>query len=479
MSEPDDVLDGILFQLTMDVVREMDALAAEYLARDGYKYVPKRRRRAVMAYESGWPNVGSEIGAKETDTIAYGELFAGARDAIHPFAYEELEAMASLVAYVNDTPDLLQRVRPAVRAGAPADLVKSMIDITIRGLPTGIFDRAKALDVEIEGPGLVDLYRQRERSWLAPELAYELVVPLVLTSLELQETFEVDDRSRIEVLSDDDLRAMARDYDVSGVPGPVADAARFAVVVDMPPMANPGEGRRFFRHDEAPETAGVEVICEALRIVSSADTGWARVFRRPLGWAERWTDALPSYSLLQTTRRYPSAFDNFGWLRSGMTVTRRELEGVPAVTQALGSADKQVRLASRRLSTAVVRDAADDQLVDACIGLEALLGQKGAELSFRIAVRAAALLSSRVEAPVSAERVFRMARAVYDRRSEIVHGSTSERRAFFPVPGAEAIPTSDLAVWLLRQVLQERLLRGDHWSVEDLDELVLQRLGPA
>ncbi|NCT91962.1 hypothetical protein GXB85_13525 [Cellulomonas sp. APG4] len=479
MSESIDVLDETLFQLTMDVVREMDARATEYLARDDHKFVPKRRRRSVTAFDSGWPSVGSDVGATETDAIAYGKLFASTRDAIHPIAYEDLGTMASLVAYVHDTPALLQRVGPTLREDAPVDLARSVIDMIIRNLPTDIYDRAKALGFELDGPDIVNLYQQRERSWLAPELSRELVVPLVLTSLELEDTFEVDSHARIEALGDDDLRAMASDYDISGVPGPVADAARFAVVVDMPPLTNPGEGRRFLKAEDPPDTAGVDLICEALRIVSSADTGWARVFQRPRGWAARWKDALPAYSLLQTTRRYPSVFDDFGWLRSGRTVTRHELERLPAATRALGSADKRVRLASRRLSTAVVRDAADDQLVDACIGLEALLGQKGAELSFRIAMRAAALLSSRANTPVSAEEVFDIARTVYARRSEIVHGSTSERAARFPVTGAETTPTSDLAVWLLRQILQERLLREDRWSLTDLDSLVLRRLEPS
>lgn len=483
VNELGDVLDPSLFRLTMDVVGEMNAKATEYVAREGRKYVPMRRQRSVGAYDySGWPSVGGRTTSGETGAIAYGELFSTISDALHPFAYEDLETMGALVTYVHETPHVLDRVRPAAPfAGIDVreDLVEKLTDITITGLPAAIFDRAKALDLEIGESAVLDLYRQKERAWLAADLAYQLVVPLVLTRLELAGTFEIDERTRIEVLTDDDLRAMgSSDYDISGVPGPVADAAQFAIVVDMQPMRNGGEGRLLFAHPDPPDTTGVEAICEALRVVSSVPTGWARVFRRPVGWARRWTDALPPYDLLHSARRYPAAFDDFGWLRPPETVGRDRLDRLPAVTAALARAAKPTQLAARRLSTASVRDAPDDQLVDACIGLEALLGQKGAELSYRIALRTAALLSSRTSDPVPAPLAFAMAKVVYSRRSEIVHGSTSERSVLFSQPGGhEPIPTNVLAVRLLRQVLQERLLRADNWRVEDLDDLVLQQLG--
>lgn len=92
-------------------------------------------------------------------------------------------------------------------------------------------------------------------------------------------------------------------------------------------------------------------------------------------------------------------------------VKREELDRLPAVTAALSDTAKLTRLAARQLSAASIRDTPDDQLVDACIGLEALLGQEGAELSYRIALRAAALLSSRANDPAPPDVIFRMARA--------------------------------------------------------------------
>ncbi|GEL98134.1 HEPN domain-containing protein [Cellulomonas terrae] len=476
MSEEPKVLDPKLCELTMAVVREMDAKSSEYLGRDDEPWVPRRRRQSVSSYESGWPTVGRAATADRVDDIAYGEFFSSSRDAIHPFAYEDLDALRGLFTYVRTTPAILERTLPSIPAGGEA-ILQTFFEYSVRDLPFSIFDRSKVLGFAIDSAEVLELYRQREKSWLAPELGYELVVPLVLTNLELDATFEIDDQSRIELLDDNDLRRMSVDYDISGVPGPVADAARFAIVVGMPALPNPGEGRRMFMWEEVPDTTKIEAVCEALRIVSSAPTGWARVFRRPLGWAGSWTDDLPEYNLLYTARRYPGVFDDFGWLKPGPTVTREQLDLLPAVTSALAASSKPTRLAARRLSTALVRDAPDDQLVDACIGLEALLGQKGAELSYRIALRAAVLLSSRSTDPMSAESVFRMAKTVYARRSELVHGSSSDKQAQFEVPGKAPVATNSVAVRLLREVLQERLLRPGDWSVEDLDTQVLNVLG--
>jgi hypothetical protein len=478
MGEPTDVLDPTLFRLTMSVVAEMDAKVSEYLARDGHTYVPHRRRRRVSSYDSGWPNVGSEWpGGKETESVAYGELFGLDVGTLNPFAYRDISQLGELRAYIEGTPSIVDRIRMPVMDGKHDDIAARMFEHEVADLPASIFDRAKALGLDVDGPGTAALYRLREMAWLGPELDFQLVVPLVLTDIDIEQALEIGPGTRIEPLNDDDLRAMANDYDVSGVPGPVADAVRFAVVIDMPPMPNPGPGRRLLSGRQQPDTTEVDTVCEALRIVTSRQTGWARVFRRPMGWADHWKDDLPEYHLLHTARRYPTVFDNYGWLEPVEKITGAEIEYLPTVASALASASQPTRLAARRLSMAQVRDTPDDRLIDACIGLEALLGQKDAELSYRVALRAAALLSSRADNSMDPEGVFRVARQVYARRSDLVHGNTSTKRATMQLsPEGPNLPTSALAVWLLREVLRERLLRADKWKVEDLDAYVLTRL---
>ena len=462
----------------MSVIAEMHAAATAYLAGQGYKYVPMRKRREVSAFDSGWPRVSGY--PTETDRPAHGNLFADTAGTLHPLAYSDLPSIASLFEYIEGKPELLARVQPPISDGEQAEVAKSFYRYTVEHLPGSIYDRAMATGLTIDDPGVEALYRARERSWLMPELPYELVVPLLLVDLGISASFRIDADARFEPLTDDDLRAMAVDHDLSGVPTPVAQATKYALVVAMPPLKNTGEPLMtlFVRRDADPDPdlTKVRSICEALRIASSADVGWAHVYRRPLGWAHRWSDDLPAVSIAHSSREYPAVFDNYGWLKPGGQVDTNELAVLPELVAALATAAKKARLAARRLSMAEIRDDPDDQLVDACIGLEALLGQENAELSYRVAVRAAALLSSRKDQQLNAAVVFNLTRKVYNRRSELVHGSVSNKHDSFTFPNGSKMPTNDLAVFLLRQVLLDRLLRNDNWTVEDLDTLLLRSL---
>lgn len=249
----DAVLDPELYRLTMAVVAEMDAAVTAYLAQPGYKYVPSRTRREVSAFESGWPNVSSR--PADTDRPAHGDLFADKASTLRPLAYSDLPSMVSLFEYIDGEPDLRARVQPSNPDGEHAEMAEYIYKYTVQNLPASIFDRAMALGLTIDDPAVETLYRARERSWLASELPYELVVPLLLVDLNINAPFPIDAYARFEPLTDDDLRAMALDHDLSGVPAPVAQATRYALVISMPALANPGEPLMTLlaRRDEDPD----------------------------------------------------------------------------------------------------------------------------------------------------------------------------------------------------------------------------------
>ena len=68
-----------------------------------------------------------------------------------------------------------------------------------------------------------------------------------------------------------------------------------------------------------------------------------------------------------------------------------------------------------------------------------------------------------------------MLKHVYARRSELVHGTVKERKKFFRV-GDREIPTSTLAVLLLRELLLSQLTDDPAWTIGDLDEKLLTSL---
>lgn len=85
--------------------------------------------------------------------------------------------------------------------------------------------------------------------------------------------------------------------------------------------------------------------------------------------------------------------------------------------------DSRFKVALRRLSLGIERENLEDKLIDYMIGLEALyLPDGNAELSFRLSVRAAFLLSSKIKR----KNTYNFLKKMYNVRSSIVHGNKYE-----------------------------------------------------
>jgi hypothetical protein len=84
--------------------------------------------------------------------------------------------------------------------------------------------------------------------------------------------------------------------------------------------------------------------------------------------------------------------------------------------------DQAMKLACSRLSDAQVRTRPYDRIIDAVIGLEALLlapHDVRGELSFRFSLNYSMLFDK----PADRHRAFRTARKLYELRSDVAHGS--------------------------------------------------------
>jgi hypothetical protein len=159
--------------------------------------------------------------------------------------------------------------------------------------------------------------------------------------------------------------------------------------------------------------AELDLAVQCLRVVTHAPTGYAQVFLRPVGWADRWTHALPPVVNVGVFHRYPASFDKSGWLKKATTVTSGELAALPEVVRSARNAvnsknGKPTWLALRRLSLAGLRDDDDDTVVDACIGIEALLSNDNTEVTHKVAMRGAVVLGTRSASPLEPQRAFHM-----------------------------------------------------------------------
>jgi hypothetical protein len=362
-------------------------------------------------------------------------------------------------------------------AQVSAEVAMWFVKLQAADLVLSVVDRARALGRPYDPETLLTAYRERERSILASELDADLVVPLVLTNLELDEPLELGDGVRLEKLDEATQLARARDhYSIEAVPPVVSGAATHAVVITGVKIDNSSWINRMWRgRGPTIPFEKLNLVIECLRVVTHISTGYAQMFLRPIGWADKWRHALPPVVDVGVFRRYPGSFDTYGWLEKMPLVSADQLAALPKVVKSARNAGRATRLALRRLSLADLRDDDDDKLVDACIGIEALLSNDSIEIAHKIATRGAAALAARSAKPIEAQKAFRMFKAVYGRRSDLVHGKGGDKKAVFELNGTK-IRTSTLASILLRELLLSLLTSDLPWSIQDLDDELMLSL---
>lgn len=470
-------LDPNLAALALAAAEDVLRATEEVIGRGGW--IPRVALPTVGAFDSGWPNLTKSLSAQPDNPPDRAAMFAEQQDRFHPLAYADVPALAAFIDHVERRDDLRERlIAPHPGGGPPmADFLRS----EAARLPVSIIDRAAALgDIGLDH--LLELYRQRENDWLLPSLPVDYVIPLALTAMDLDEPLDLDANIRLEPIDEKTHAARTPSaYGSWGVPDPVLDAATHALVLAGHRIDNPGPIPRLFSRADSPlPLDDADLVCQALRVLTHLPVGYAQVLRRPVGWASRWTHDLPPLNQVAAVRRYPDSFDDYGWLRSGPKISRESLDRLPDVLVGLRKTDStmtaRIRLAARRLSTAELRADPDDRTVDACIGVEALLGEGRDELTHRLCLRAAAALSNRPDGPADATAVYRLLKSVYGARSAIVHGNTSDKHRTIKAPDGTPWATDVVACMILRDLLHDQLTRTDGWTPESLDALLLTRL---
>jgi hypothetical protein len=218
----------------------------------------------------------------------------------------------------------------------------------------------------------------------------------------------------------------------------------------------------------------------ALRVVTGINTGYAQMLWVPRRWAlDYFCDLTPVYGT--ALRRYPSEFDNYGWVGAGATVTIDHLNELRRIYRAVVSSQSEaMRLALSRLNGCLTRTDAADAILDGTIGLEILLGDdENQSLSYKLRLRAAALAILKADPAYPAVEVASKIKRLYGARSAIVHGRRKKRSKTASEPtdtsnAKERLVASDLLRFVINVLLtnpeyQDRpgkiddglLLRGD------------------
>lgn len=323
------------------------------------------------------------------------------------------------------------------------------------------------------------LYAEWIAAVVPDRLPIELIVPLVLVTSDV-ESFALSDRISLRKL--DTPLQLARNTQrsfTSSAHEVVIGAATHALFLSgwfVPNATRSERDNTLFSADAfEPVRDSLEMAMAALRVASGASFGYAQLIARPVGWADRWKAGLPTV-YVSSVRAYPDHFENYGWLCPPDRLDESHCTKARVVLQALtdGSAP-QLAFAARRLNLAFIRSSTEDAIVDATIGLEALVSDKSpAEISYKFRMRLAALAAAGRFEELSPRDVSRLTKEIYALRSKVVHGHSKPRRDDLARPGVIApVEKVQAGLRLLRLAIAALAENPELRDAAKLDEALL------
>lgn len=305
----------------------------------------------------------------------------------------------------------------------------------------------------------------------AERLATPVVIPIALTRFSFERARLAEDAILIR-MSDGLQRARweGKVHAANGHDAVLAAATHALVLTGWSVPNSPKLTLAEHLSLPAPEvTAEVESFFAALRLELGIDTGYAQEIRLSKGWRSHDRHGDPEVHAVGA-RRYPSRFDDFGWMRGDLPlIDRADIEAVAKTWQTLRSInDHRLVLAMRRLNAAMTRDDPADTILDATIALEVLLGDgDGQSIAWKLRMRAAALVGIDADR-LKMEDIRTAIKKTYDARSAIVHGKRG--RSAQDDGGHSA---AQVAVNALRTVIKQLVKHPDHLDPHRIDETLL------
>lgn len=455
-------LDDALWQKAAPAIEQMIAAAQEHV--NGGKYCSLDKQIKLNRENRHWPGLSVDSWSEDRPRD-WSSVFSPRADSI-TIAFDTVDALVEFRQYAESREDLCGRLLPV--AGFELDWLKSLF---IDHLTQHVYERAMNLGMT-QRSDFLKIYLEAERSVLAPSLSADFVIPLAYAPFPLDCEIWLDDKTSIRPLTDDEQLARTTDYYSGAVPASVINSATHALIfrgaqIDNADPWNRVLSRRAIEMSEFP-TERVERTIRALRVASGQLCGYAQILFAPCGWSDGWTLDLPVLRVISTVRAYPPSLDERDPRESVDILDDDAIALIPQAYAALDTGDKRLNLAARRLDLATHRADEEDTVIDSTIGLEALLGGDRTEISHRIATRAAVLLREQHNASV----IYAAVRGVYDRRSEIVHGSQSTKKATLQI-GDRKLRSAQVALFLLRRIITEAVHRGESINATALDAQVL------
>ncbi|MDG9721307.1 HEPN domain-containing protein [Streptomyces sp. DH41] len=388
-----------------------------------------------------------------------------------PFTYEGIQGFAELVSYVKTQADYASFL--GVGRTESSDLLAEMAEFGARGLILEVAARhADARGFEWDEEYALSRYLEVETWWRGGKLPVDIFVPIVNVSFE-DDQLQLSDSVSIERITDEQHQARVIGLKPYERDDWLVRAYTHAVVIRNSasvewPFLMGREQWNVFPYDQ------VDRVVHAVSILVSEPTGYDQVCFIPDGWSHGYRRTLPMVTHAFSAERYDRQISR-GKFSPTETLSSEQGSRVADFYSALEVAHPQVSLAARRLQLASLREDELDEIVDLCVGIEALLGGTTAgDTTYKLGIRGAAVLT-RAKYQRS-EMVAQLIKKVYAYRSNIVHGQVKyEKKRIVSLDGKQFLAT-DIAGILLREILAVMLREPDLISKIDNDRVIFELL---
>jgi hypothetical protein len=443
-------IDSRFFELFCNAV----GTALEYVrhAETGRTHIGTHENWPEIHYheESGLPWVRSTGEAPNN----YGDAIQGLYSTLYglgtdesPLDFNKEQTLIALVDYAKAQPRLRQYLAFDPHDFGSTQLVSMIayaVDRYIHTTDTKVLDRAK----------LLPIYLPLEKRLFVPVLPVVVVVPILFLKFDVPK-LQISKSISVETLTDE--FHLAR-----GWHGPWSDdgnslvesAATHGLFIYDLNLENE-HWLRAGQIEMNPDSYPVEKIdtfFAALRIVTGHPTGYAQMLSLPVGWASSYAATITPIDG-PDVEKYPPFFKRGYWQEQVPTVTSSQVDEVKEIFNGLWQIfqthhAQRVRLAMHRLNLSATRTADEDGIIDSIIAVEALLSDGTQEMTYKVAMRLAALY--KILDGSRAMAAFAEMKRIYGFRSKVVHGSADLDKDREINRGGEKIATIDAALEHLR-----------------------------
>lgn len=473
-SEP---IDRRLFELTVEAVKEglgqIERLQPEGRILSGYS-----DWLVMSKQDDGFPSFSDDLlFMNSTDWASAFSRFLS-EPLVRP---EELPTFRALAEYAESHQRLVNYFTPPT-GGHDLELYRFFIF----QMAERLIDRYIHLSGEtrFSVDRFLPMYLPLEAGLLSESLRIDFLVPILFLRFE-SDHIELERDFSVELMSDE--LQLARMMSVRPEAGPrrwVLSSASHAFVVRGLTIPNPNYWQLLDRISDASAYPFwmADAFFSALRIACKVHTGYAQLLLLPQGWAHDYREKLPPVEGT-LVRTYPSWFEDHYWRNPAPTLSDQDISPAVSVFSGLLTAtaledkgSRRLTLASHRLNRCFLRETEEDSVLDATIGMEALLSDGGTqEMTHKLALRMAAL-SHLTSGSLTSLEVLHGIKKVYNYRSAIVHGNLDQQTREISLVNGKRVLAGELATDLLRLAISALIQHPRYLDASKIDEELLLRV---